>query len=70
LLAFSSPPSASELKNSVEFLVKQTAYFQAHPVKPEPVAKGKEAPPMEPAMQALDTFCQALLTSNEFLYID
>jgi hypothetical protein len=70
LLAFGSAPSETELKNSVEFIAKQTAHFKAVPYKPEPVAKGKEAPPTEPAMQALTTFCQALLTSNEFLYID
>lgn len=70
LLAFGSTPTATELKNSVDFIAKQTAHFKAEPVKAEPVAKGKEAPPTEPTMQALSTFCQALLTSNEFLYVD
>lgn len=70
LLAFGSTPTATELKNSVDFIAKQTAHFKAEPVKVEPVAKGKEAPPTEPTMQALSTFCQALLTSNEFLYVD
>ena len=70
LLAFGDAPTESELKNSIAFITKQTAHFKADPYKPEPVAKGKEAAPTEPAMQALTTFCQALLTSNEFLYID
>ena len=70
LLAFGDAPTETELKNSVDFLTKQTAHFKAVPYKPEPVAKGKEGAPTEPAMQALTTFCQALLTSNEFLYID
>jgi hypothetical protein len=70
LLAFGSTPTATELKGSVDFITKQTAHFKAEPVKAEPVAKGKEAPPAEPTMQALSTFCQALLTSNEFLYVD
>jgi len=39
-------------------------------VKPAPAAKGKEAPPTDPPMLALATFCQALLTSNQFLYAD
>jgi hypothetical protein len=69
-LAFGTEPSAVEMKDSMEFLRKQTAYFQSNPVKPAPVAKGHEMAPSEPPMQALDTFCQALLTSNQFLYID
>jgi hypothetical protein len=70
LLAFGATPTESELKNSVDFLKKQTAFFEANPVKPEPVAKGKEGPPVGPQMEALSTFCQALLTSNQFLYVD
>jgi len=70
LLAFGSTPTASEVKNSVDFLARETAYFQKNPTKVEPVAKGKEAAPTEPALQALTTFCQALLTSNQFLYVD
>jgi hypothetical protein len=69
-LAFGSEPSAGDADRSREFIAKQTAFFQAHPVKVPPPAKGKEAPPAEPAMQALATFCQALLTSNQFLYVD
>jgi hypothetical protein len=70
LLAFGRPPSADELKHSTEFLAKQTAFFQANPVKIGPVAKGKEAPPADAPTQALTTFCQALITSNPFLYVD
>jgi hypothetical protein len=70
LLAFGGSPTESELKNSIEFLKKQTAHFQASPVKAAPAVKGKEAAPTEPPMQALATFCQALLTSNQFLYVD
>ena len=69
-IAFGRTPSESDLKNSAAFLTKQTALFQTHPLKLPPPAKGKEAPPAEPPMQALTTLCQALLTSNQFLYID
>jgi len=70
LLAFGATPSPRELKESVAFLEKQNAYFQANPVKAGPVGNGKEGPPAEATMQALTTFCQALLTSNQFLYVD
>jgi hypothetical protein len=69
-LAFGSTPSPEDVQHSEEFLAKQTAYFQDHPVKVPAPAKGKEAPPSDPPMRALTTFCQALLTSNQFLYID
>jgi hypothetical protein len=55
---------------SAAFLKEQAAHFAAHPVKPPTVAKGKEASPTTPEMQALATFCQALLTANSFLYVD
>jgi hypothetical protein len=70
LLAFGAVPSAPEAKESVDFLTKQTAFFKANPVKFVPPAKGKEALIAEPPMQALATLCQALLTSNRFLYVD
>jgi len=69
-LAFGAAPSEAALKDAVEFLGKQTAYFEKNPVKPAPVGKGKEAPPAGPPLQALATFCQALLTANQFLYVD
>ena len=70
LLAFGGTPSPRELKESVAFLEKQNAYFQANSVKAGPIAKGKEGPPADATMQGLTTFCQALLTSNQFLYVD
>jgi len=70
LLAFGATPSEAEVKDATEFLGKQTTYFEKNPFKPTPVAKHKEAAPAEPTLQALTTFCQALLTSNQFLYAD
>jgi hypothetical protein len=70
LLAFGSEAPDAKVKEGAEFLQEQTAHFAAHPVKSPTVAKGKEAPPTTPEMQALATFCQALLTANPFLYVD
>ncbi len=69
-LAFGRAPSDADAKNSAAFLAKQTTLFQANPLKLPPPSKGKEAPPAEPPMAALTTLCQALLTSNQFLYVD
>jgi len=38
--------------------------------KAAPATKGKEPPPIGANALALATFCQALLTSNRFLYVD
>ena len=71
LLAYGAEPSAQDSKDAVDFLGKQTAYFQAHPVALLPPPGGQPPqPPMAPALQALATLCHALLTSNEFLYAD
>jgi hypothetical protein len=69
-LTLSTEPTATELKNSLTFLQKQTEHFKAHPFTLPPPGKGHEPPPADPAAQALTTFCQALLTSNSFLYVD
>ncbi len=69
-LTFGVPPTATELKDATTFLTKQAETLKAHPValpKPRP---GQEPPPADPTSQALATFCQALLTSNQFLYVD
>ncbi len=71
LLVLASVPSDEEVKGAVGFMEKQTEHFKAHPMPPAPLVKGKEPPPpADPAMQALATFCQALLTANGFLYVD
>jgi len=60
LLAFGKEPSAEEVKQSVEFIESQVPQF-----KTTAKAAGKT-----PDQLALATFCQALLSSNEFLYLD
>jgi len=71
LLAFGAEPSAADLKCAIDFLGRQTAYFQTNPVVLPPPPAGQQAPPaVAPSMQALSTLCHALLTSNEFLYAD
>ena len=70
LLCYGAEATSAEVAEAAAFLEAQTAFFKAHPVKPPAPAKGKEPQPAEPELQALATFCQALLTSNRFLYAD
>ncbi len=57
LLALGRPPAEEELKASDEFLKEQTAAYKK---------EGKD----NAAVLALTDFCQTLLGSNEFIYVD
>jgi hypothetical protein len=57
-LIFAAEPTAQELSDALAFLARQESFRSA-------TAKQPDA-----RQQALATFCQALLSSNRFLYID
>jgi mono/diheme cytochrome c family protein len=75
-LAFSRTPSESEVRQSLDFLARQLAELKVNPAKTagdsEDRRKSKkaEAPKPAPEILALTNFCQALLSANEFLYVD
>jgi hypothetical protein len=60
-LAYAAEPTADELEGATSFLARQSAHFAAQ--------KRVPADP-EPNVQAIASFCQALLGSNRFLYVD
>ncbi len=60
-LAYSRAPSKDELRSGLAFVAGQIRYLAA---KPKP-ADGRE-----PVTLALGNLCQALLNSNEFLYVE
>jgi mono/diheme cytochrome c family protein len=75
--AYGVEPTADELAGAMAFLRDQAELFRAAPppTPPNPPApvKGKTAPPappLPPEARALAVFCQALLSSNRFLYVD
>lgn len=59
-------PEASELDAAVAYVETQTAHYTANP---PPTEKPKEPAPA-PQTLALATLCQALVSSNAFLYVD
>ncbi|MGE0606673.1 MAG: PSD1 and planctomycete cytochrome C domain-containing protein [Pirellulales bacterium] len=68
-LAFCRLPGEVQQASAVEFVRRQTDLFRAAAAS-QPAA-GTNAPvPIEPEVQALTLFCQALLSANEFLYVD
>ena len=77
-LAFSRPPSATELADALTFISEQVDYLQskaeeekkADDEKAKKDEKKKAGAKLEPDLQALTNLCQALLSANEFLYVD
>jgi hypothetical protein len=60
-LAYGRIPSEADLGDAVAYLAEQAAFYGKQ-------KRGKDDP--EPRQQALATFCHALLSSNQFLYLD
>jgi hypothetical protein len=76
-LAFARSPSEADVAEAVAYLAAQREHFAAQAATAAAAAqpegkKGAEpaAPALDPAQQALATFCQALFCANEFLYVD
>ena len=65
LLAFGRVADESTITQSVAFLESQRQNFT-----PAPDAKPPMPPPLPAAQQALALLCQALLSSNQFLYVE
>jgi mono/diheme cytochrome c family protein len=65
-LAFGRAPAEAEVKDALTFLAAQAEQFRAHPPAPDPKSAGKP----DPQEEALESWCQALLSANEFLYVD
>ncbi len=61
-LAYSRNPSRDELTAACAFVAEQRQYLRQHP---QQTAHGRSA-----EMQAFANLCQALVSSNEFLYVD
>jgi mono/diheme cytochrome c family protein len=65
-LVFAAEPAETDLKEAVVFLTEQTRQFQAA----TPMKGSKPGTKVDPKRMALASFCQALLSSNRFLYVD
>ena len=69
-LCYGRAASMAEVAGALEFVRAQTAHYEAHPAKFERVlgpAPEKNAPPEALGLAAL---CHALMSANEFLYVD
>jgi len=69
-LAYARDPLPEEAESARAFLEVQTAYYREHPAPFEVVSGPAEKEAGEPELLALAALSQALLSANEFLYID
>jgi hypothetical protein len=70
-IAYGADPSAEEVKDAEAFLAEQTAAFRAQATRKTGPPQAKTGrPPVDPTAQALACFCQVLIGSNRFLYVD
>ena len=66
-LTLSHAPSDAQVQAAVDFLTAQEAELAGEMATEKPAGKSTLPPP---AMRALAAFCQALVSSNAFLYVD
>lgn len=69
-LCYGRGPSMAEELAAVDFVKAQTAHYQAHPARLEFAVAPEPKENALPDLLGLAALCHALLSSNEFLYID
>jgi hypothetical protein len=69
-LAYSRAPSMAEIDGAVQFVREQTKHYEANPVKFEHVTGPADKDNAKSELLGLAALCHALMSANEFLYID
>lgn len=66
-LLFGEEPTEAEVRDMLLFLAEQSETLRARVIA-QPAKKGEQA--ADPQLQALASLCQALLSTNRFLYVE
>lgn len=66
-LLFGTAPSEADTRDMLLFLAEQSETLRARAAAQPPV---KDTPPPDPQLQAFASLCQALLSTNRFLYVE
>jgi hypothetical protein len=69
-LALSRTPSMADEQEAVTFVKAQTEHYKATPAKLEKVNGPPEKADAAPELLGITALCHALMSSNEFLYVD
>ncbi len=69
-ISLARSPSMADQQEAVAFIRAQTAHYKANPTKLERVNGTVEKDNAAPELLGLTALCHALMSSNEFLYVD
>jgi mono/diheme cytochrome c family protein len=69
-LAYGRHPSAKETARSTDFVNAQTAFYKEHPSPLEYAVGPASKANADPSVLGLAALCHALMSANEFLYVD
>jgi hypothetical protein len=69
-LCFGRQPSMADQLSAVEFVKAQTQHYKLTPAKLEKVSGPAEKADAPADLLGLTALCHALISSNEFLYVD
>ncbi|MGY8766859.1 MAG: PSD1 and planctomycete cytochrome C domain-containing protein [Pirellulales bacterium] len=67
-LSFGTEPEQSQIDEAIAYVEAQTEYFRANPPEDTKTKSPSKAP--GPEVLGLASFCQALFSTNAFLYVD
>lgn len=69
-LAYGRPATSEEATRAVEFVTAQMAFYKDHPAPLEYAVGPPSKTHADPALLSLAALCHALMSANEFLYVD
>ncbi|MDF1816514.1 MAG: PSD1 and planctomycete cytochrome C domain-containing protein [Verrucomicrobiales bacterium] len=69
-LAYGRPPTKADFESSLQFVAEQTAYYTENPAKLEKVSGPPEKENAPADLLGLAALGHALMSANEFLYVD
>jgi hypothetical protein len=69
-LAYGRTPSAREIGQAAQFVDEQTTFYRNHPSPLEMAVGPVSKTNADPALLGLSALCHALMSANEFLYVD
>ncbi len=66
-ILFSQEPKKADVLRGLAYLAEQTEAVRAYH---HGIQHAKDAPPPDPQLEALASYCQVLFGSNRFLYVE